>query len=437
MSHDLATLFPAHLQGLQARAGAALAASGFDTLVLHSGRPPDAFLDDQHYAYRVHPPFKAWVPLTDAPDCLLAFTPGRRPKLAFFSPDDYWHKAPAPPTGYWTDQFDIEIVGSPTAARAALGRDLGRSAFIGDGFAELHGFGFTAINPEHLVSRLDFDRAAKSAYEIECLREANRIGMRGHAAASAAFRARASEFEIELAFLGACAQREQDLPYNPIIALNEHGSVLHYQMLETQVPAQHRSLLIDAGAAFAGYASDITRTHAFEDADFDALVQAMDGLQQGLCAEVRAGVDWIEIQRLAYLRIGALLCEAEVLRSGVDEAVDSGVVSVFFPHGIGHLLGLQVHDVGGRQRSPEGGEIPRPDAHPFLRLTRVLQPGFVVTMEPGLYFIESLLASARNNGLGRQINWGRVETLAPFGGIRIEDNLAVTPQGCDNLTRSG
>ena len=436
MHTTLAELFPAHLQALQSRTAAALAASGFDTLVLHSGRPPDVFLDDTHYPFKAHAPFKAWLPLTDAADCLLAFTPGQRPKLAFHSPDDYWHKAPAAPSGYWTDGFDIEIVGSPAAARAALGPQLGRTAFIGDHFPELHSFGFAAINPEHLMARLDFDRAAKSPYEIECLREANRIGMRGHAAAEAVFRARGSEFSIELAFMAACGQREQQLPYNPIIALNEHAAVLHYQVLETQPPDRHRSLLIDAGASFAGFASDITRTYSFDDADFRELVEAMDRLQLGLCAEVRAGVDWADIQRMAYRRIGELLCDADVLRSSADEAVDSGAVGVFFPHGIGHLLGLQVHDVGGRQRSREGGEIPRPEGHPYLRLTRVLQEGFVVTMEPGLYFIESLLASARSNGLGRQINWSRVEALAPFGGIRIEDNLAVTPGGCENLTRT-
>jgi Xaa-Pro dipeptidase len=105
------------------------------------------------------------------------------------------------------------------------------------------------------------------------------------------------------------------------------------------------------------------------------------------------------------------------------------------PHGIGHLLGLQVHDVGGLQRSPGGGEIARPDGHPYLRLTRRLEPGFVVTMEPGLYFIDQLLSQARAQAHGAHINWPRVEQLRRFGGIRIEDDLAVTASGCENLTR--
>jgi Xaa-Pro dipeptidase len=111
------------------------------------------------------------------------------------------------------------------------------------------------------------------------------------------------------------------------------------------------------------------------------------------------------------------------------------VTRTFLPHGIGHLLGLEVHDVGGFMRSAESGEIAKPEGHPYLRLTRVLEPGFVVTMEPGIYFIPQLLESARSGARAQHINWPRVEALAPFGGIRIEDDLAVTEEGCENLTR--
>jgi Xaa-Pro dipeptidase len=130
-----------------------------------------------------------------------------------------------------------------------------------------------------------------------------------------------------------------------------------------------------------------------------------------------------------------VLREADLIRCEPEEAVASGVTRVFLPHGIGHLLGLEVHDVGGFMRSAEGGEIPKPDGHPYLRLTRVLEPGFVVTMEPGIYFIDQLLAAARADDRGRLINWPRVESLRPYGGIRIEDDLAVTASGCENLTR--
>jgi Xaa-Pro dipeptidase len=211
--------------------------------------------------------------------------------------------------------------------------------------------------------------------------------------------------------------------------------VLHYQLLERRAPRERHSLLIDAGAEFAGYASDITRTYSGGDADFSALIERMDRMQQSLCAGIRPGVDWREVQLTAHALTAQVLREAELIRCGAEEAVASGLTSVFVPHGIGHLLGLEVHDVGGFMDSPEGGDIQRPAGHPFLRLTRVLEEGFVVTMEPGIYFIDQLLQKARGGAQASLINWPRVEALRRFGGIRVEDDLAVTRQGCENLTR--
>jgi Xaa-Pro dipeptidase len=158
-------------------------------------------------------------------------------------------------------------------------------------------------------------------------------------------------------------------------------------------------------------------------------------MQQTLCSRVRAGVDWREVHLEAHELAAKLLKEADIIRCSADEALATGVTRVFLPHGIGHLLGLEVHDVGGFMASPEGGEIPRPEGHPYLRLTRVLEEGFVVTMEPGIYFIPQLLEAARADERSGSINWSRVQALKKFGGIRIEDDLAVTASGSENLTR--
>lgn len=431
----IARLFPAHLATICERSSRALGATGYSSLLLHSGMAPGAFLDDQSFPYRVHPPFKAWAPLTDAPDSFVFFEPGKRPMLLFHRPEDYWHKPAELPQASWVDQFDVRVTSSRVAARAELPADLSGTAFIGDALPELLPWGVGAINPEHLLIRLHFDRAAKTPYELECLREASLIGARGQRAAERAFLAGGSEYAIHLAYLAASGLREQETPYNAIVALNAAGSVLHYQVLERQAPAESLSLLIDAGGAFRGYASDITRTFTRDQGDFAALVTGMDALQQKLCAAVHAGVDWRDIHLLSYRLIAALLVEADIVRASIDEAVESALVSVFYPHGIGHLLGLQVHDVAGTQRDAGGGEIPRPAGHPHLRLTRELQQGWVVTMEPGLYFIAPLLEAARGGALGRKINWSRVESLRRFGGVRIEDNLVATANGCENLTR--
>lgn len=431
----LGDLFAPHLATVCQRTAAALEACGYRDLLVHSGSLRTLFQDDHTYPFEVNAPFKVWVPLSDVPDCFIHFQPGHRPRLLFHQPADYWYKPAPRPEAYWTPHFEIVLCADLAAARAALPQDLSRTAYLGEDLEALAGATVAALNPPRLLRHLDYPRAQKTPYELACLRAANRLGARGQRAAARAFAAGGSEFDIELAFLTACGQREKELPYNPIIALNENGAVLHYQILGKEPPAARRSLLIDAGAEFAGYASDITRTCPADGGDFAALVKRMDTLQQALCAGVKAGVDWREVHLRAHSLMADLLKDAELITCSAQEALASGVTRVFLPHGIGHLLGLEVHDVGGFMRSPDGGDIERPKDHPYLRLTRVLEPGFVVTMEPGLYFIESLLAAARADQRERLIHWPRVESLRPFGGVRIEDDLAVTAEGCENLTR--
>jgi Xaa-Pro dipeptidase len=433
---ELARLYPAHLAELCRRTEDALLRSKLDTVILHAGEPIGLFLDDQHYPFKAHPPFKWWAPLVDAPGSLILFRPGSRPKLIFHVETDFWYQSAKLPESWWPAHFEVIEVHSKQESRAALPADLARTAWIGDPLPELIGWGVASINPPDLMRRLDFTRARKTPYEIACLAEANRIGARGHRAAEACFRASGSEYDIHQAFASACGQREHELPYNAIVALNEAASVLHYQVLRRDKPAEHRSLLLDAGASFAGYGSDITRTTAAAAGDFAGLVTAMDRLQLGLCALTKPGVDWRDIHAAAVERITTLLCEAGVLRCSAAEALESGASRLFFPHGIGHLLGLEVHDVGGTMADGEGGTLPKPARDPALRLTRKLEPGFVVTMEPGLYFIDALLDPARSGEHAARIDWKRIESLRPFGGIRVEDNLVVTADGCDNLTRA-
>jgi Xaa-Pro dipeptidase len=432
---DLETLFTAHLRALESRLAAALESEGYGSLIVHSGSPVGIFRDDQHYSYRVHAPFKRWAPVVNAPDSFIVLEPGRRPVLLLHRPADYWHKPADLPTGYWARQFDIKSVANLSEVRSLRPLRLDRAAYIGDALAELASWNLVAVNPEKLLTRLDYERAIKTPYEIECLRMASRIGAQGHLAAAERFYAGGSEFDVYFDYLRACNAREQELPYNPIVALNENAAVLHYQVLGRQPPEQRHSFLIDAGAEFAGYASDITRTYSYQDPDFAALVGKLDEMQQSLCSSVHAGVDWRDVHLSAHRMTAELLHEAEILHCDADEAVDAGLTSVFLPHGLGHLLGLQVHDVGGRMQSPLGGEIAPPEGHPYLRLTRVLEPGFVITMEPGIYFIDMLLEEARADSRSRLFNWPRIESLRKFGGIRIEDDLVVTAGGHENLTR--
>jgi Xaa-Pro dipeptidase len=312
--------------------------------------------------------------------------------------------------------------------------NLGRVAYIGpDAFAA--GADPTSINPPDLLARLHYDRAVKTAYELECMRRANDLGARGHRAALAAFRRGGSEYEAHMRYLEACAQREEEMPYNNIVAYNENSAVLHYQHLERAAPASLRSFLIDAGAQYRGYASDITRTHAAFPSRFADLVEALDAAQRVLCNEIIPGRDYREVHLSAHRSLGDVMQRVGLTKLPGQTALELGVTSVFFPHGIGHLLGLQVHDVGGVMGDTSGNERQRPEGHPYLRLTRMLEPGVVVTVEPGIYLIDSLLAAAHADSRRAHIDWAVVEELKPFGGIRIEDNVVTTAAQPENMTR--
>jgi Xaa-Pro dipeptidase len=436
MHADVDSLFPAHLAELRRRVDLALAAHGYDGIAIFSGAAGYSFLDDRTYPFRVNPHFAQWVPLTELQQSFVSYTPGTRPLLCFHQPADYWHLPPALPTGAWLREFRLEVTRDPWQARGLLGLAAERRiAFVGEWQPEFADWGFAAANPAPLLHHLHYDRAVKTAYELECMRRASDMAVRGHLAARAAFESGASEFETHLAYCAAAGQRGEELPYGNIVAYNESAAVLHYQHLDRHRGGARRSFLIDAGAQFRGYAADITRTYAAVEGEFADLVRGMDALQLELCSEVTSGTDYRDIHLLAHRKIGGVLRDAGIIACGPDDALETGITSVFFPHGIGHLLGLQVHDVAGLARDASGAEIPRPEGHPFLRLTRRLEPGFVVTIEPGLYFIDLLLAAARAGAHGRHIRWDAVERLRPYGGIRIEDDVACTSGTPENLTR--
>jgi len=434
MTSSLATLYPAHLQTLQERATVALERGGFDHLVVPSGTLHYHLFDDRDYPYAVNPQFKAWAPLTSNPGSWLCFTPGRKPKLVYLQPFDYWHVVPEAPSGYWAEHFDVVVIRKPEEALQHLPGDPARCAILGEPQSALGDW--APNNPQPVIDYLEYHRNIKTAYEIAMMRLATRRGVRAHLAAERAFRAGASEFGIHLAYCQAAGQDTNDLPYSNIVALNEHAAVLHYTERDRVPPAEARSFLIDAGASHGGYACDITRTYAADtNGEFQSLINAVDKVQQQLNQKFTAGADFRQVHLDAHLMLSGVLCEFGVLRGSAEAAVETGVSSAFFPHGLGHGIGLQVHDVAGFAASDAGGRIEPPEGHPFLRFTRVLEPGMVMTNEPGVYFIDLLLDEVRKGAHADSVDWERVEAFRPYGGIRIEDDLVVTDGEPVNLTR--
>lgn len=434
MSDLLAKLYPEHLRTLQAHADSALARGGFDHLLLAAGVLRDQFLDDRPYPFAVNPHFKHWLPVTRAPGSWLVYTPGKRPKLIYLQPRDYWHVVPEAPAGYWVEHFEIVIVHEADAVAAHLPRALARCAILGEDIAAVGAA--QPNNPQGVLDYLHWQRSFKTDYELAMLRVASKLGVRGHRAALAAFRAGKSEYDINTAYLNAVHETENELPYGNIIALNQHGAVLHYMDLNRAPPAHADSFLIDAGASFHGYASDITRTWAAPHADqFQALIDAVDAAQRGFVAKVRSGQDYADLHIHAHHVLAGILRDQDFIRMSAESAVESGVSSTFFPHGLGHLLGLQVHDVAGFQIDDAGGHMPRPAGHPYLRCTRTIEPRMVMTIEPGIYFIDMLLAELKAKPQAREVNWTKVDAFRRYGGIRIEDDVACTDGEPENLTR--
>ena len=434
MNDRLSQLYPAHLQTLKQRHDRALSETGYDAAIVFAGSTRMAFLDDMPLAFKPNPHFKAWAPILDNPNCFVVYTPGQKPRLIYFQPVDYWYKPAETPSGYWVDHFDIRIITSPEEAKEHLPRN-GRSAFIGEPDGDFAG----DLNPAPLLNRLHFDRTWKTEYEIECMRRANKIGARAHRAAEHAFRNGASEYEIHLEYLRAANSTEEELPYANIIGMNENAAVLHYMQHDRRHVEEPRrfSFLIDAGASTNGYAADITRTYSQRNDEFGRMIQALDAGQQKLCAAVKPNVNYPDLHAQAHRMIAGILKDFHFTKDiDADGIVAKTISSTFFPHGVGHYIGLQVHDVAGFMADRTGTTMPRPERHPYLRLTRSVEPTHVFTIEPGMYFIAPLLSELQKSDNSKYVNWGKVDDFRKFGGIRIEDDVVVTTGGHENLTRA-
>ena len=425
----------------------AMEEAGADAVIVPAGSSTLHFQDDQAPAFRANPNFAHWVPENHVEHSVLVYRPGAKPRLLFYQPADYWHMPPSVPD--WApDAFDLETFDDLEALTVAVvghAASANHVAYIGAAENVDHNLPVASVNPAPLVNRLHYARAYKNAFELDNIRIATEMGARGHRAACDAFFAGASEFDIHLAFLKASQQVEAELPYQSIVAQNEHAGVLHYQLYDREAPAQRYSFLIDAGGRHLGYASDITRTYSAAGApdtdpaqadEFGALIAALDEKQLALIARIRPGVSYVDLHESMHVEVAELLHRFGFVTCSAEAAFESGITDAFFPHGLGHLLGLQTHDVGGQFAGDDGHLSPPPGRYPALRLTRVVEPRQVFTIEPGIYFIPLLLNALRASAHAADVNWSKIEAFLPYGGIRIEDNVHVTEDSAENLTRA-
>jgi Xaa-Pro aminopeptidase len=260
-----------------------------------------------------------------------------------------------------------------------------------------------------------------------------------HAAGMSATRPGLREFAVRAAMEAALIERGMSVAYGSIVTV--HGEVLHNES-HHHVLGQHDLLLADVGAETAtGWAGDVTRTWPvsghYSPTQRD-LYEVVLAAQRATIAAVRPGVRYRDLHLLAARHLASGLTALGILRGDPEELVGDGVVYLLFPHGIGHLLGLDVHDMedlgdragylAGRTRSPDFGIR-------YLRLDRDLQPGMAVTIEPGLYVVPAILGDASLTARARdRLDRNRLAQFSDVRGIRIEDDVLVTPTGHEVLT---
>lgn len=442
MSADLALPYREHLAHLLGRYARALEEHGFDALVVESGEAlaKNPF-DDQHFPLVPTPTFLHFAPIAEA-GAYLVLEHGKPPKIVRTAGDDFWD-APTPvDRDFWHEFHVVRATAETLAAHMPPGKAttalVHSRATVGgerDGGARglpaaLAAF---AANPPALIAAFHDIRTRKTPYELACMRVASERAVRGHLAARARFdqAPEASELELHLAYLAASRQDDAQTPYKGIVARGAHAATLHYVNYQTAGAYSAPSFLIDAGAAYCGYASDITRTYAHGSHLFADLLEAMESLQLAVVREVRPGMAYEDLHDACHTKLAGVLADLDIAggkRGSREALVAGGITRALFPHGLGHSLGLQVHDVG-MKRTP-----PRAD-NPFLRNTSTIEVGQVFTIEPGCYFIEALLAPLRTGAHAALVNWDAIAALSPFGGIRIEDNVAVHADRIENLTR--
>jgi Xaa-Pro dipeptidase len=408
-------------------------------VLVHSGTENHYYGDDRGVAFQAYGHLLHWISV-NRPNQFVYFRPGERPIYFQIVPSDFWYEQGIDIAPEWEETLTIVQLGSLDELSVQLKQHcVSDIAYIGgdDDIAASFGIDKSLINPKKLLAYLDFSRAVKTHYELEQLRAANRLALLGHAAAKVRFLEGGSEYEIHMAFLQATQNLEDECPYTNIVALNEKAAILHYQFKRKINEDKGRVLLIDAGCKVRAYGSDITRTSVSEDVhpEFRSLVTAMEALELALVDEVKPGKTYQSLHASTLTRIASVLVDHKICTGEAADLIELNIPQLFMPHGVGHLLGIQVHDVGGHQSDINGTILPPPENSPALRNTRAMEVDMVFTVEPGLYFIPLILEAERSSDRGKLINWNAVDELYPCGGIRIEDNIRVTPDGAENLTR--
>ncbi len=453
-----------------------------EVVVVRAGEPAGWSGTDQHFAFLPHPDV-AYLTAVGSPGTTLAYDAAAGEWELFgprFTPERLVWEQPPTPVGQPLDELEAwleqrsdravielgagatmpDVLPAPTVSdetdtpdgdTADAPAETTRDGSAVDATAEATPAGGTDEQPDastgatvlRLSAAIALERMTKDDAELDDIRQAAAASTAGfewvYQHAAPGMTEREIQVGMEAQFYAAGAPR---VAYDSIVASGSHGAYLHYVYAgddplrpATRTVEAGDLLLIDAGAQFGGYASDITRTMvvgADPTDEQEFLWKLVLSAQQQTIDMCRPGNVWRDVHLAAAHILGAGLVEMGLLRGDPAELVTEGVVALFFPHGLGHLLGLSVHDITSIPYSREPSDDPLLSQ---LGPGRVLGPGMVTTVEPGIYFIDALLCDpARREKFAESVVWERVDELRGFGGIRIEDDVLVTDGDPEVLT---
>ncbi len=397
-----------------------------EIVLIGAGNPiniPGGF--DQCFEYRPHPEYR-WLTERSRPGSVLAY-----------DPQDGWTDF-VPPVTELEKVWDGDVI-LPEPYRPIdelkswLESRKGRqTALLG---VKLPGQSHDEELSATLSVLLSHTRRPKDAHELEFIKRAVTATATGHAAAQAFIRPGVTERQIVIEIEAAFGRGGGDgLGYHTIVGTGSNSAVFHFTPGHRKVQ-ENDLVLIDAGAHVDGYVADVTRTFPAsgkftpeQQALYDTVLAALDACN-AMCT---VGREWHDVHRTAALTMAQGLKEMGVSRVSAEEFVEKEAIALFFPHGVGHMVGLGVRDAGGQL---PGRNRPSKCCGVNVRVDLPLQEGYLMTVEPGLYFIPALLQKAENRERFRdELDWATVDRWIGQGGVRLEDNILVTATGPVNMT---
>jgi Xaa-Pro dipeptidase len=428
------SLFKVHLKKLELFYQQLLQNDHYDYILVFSGSAEYYYADDQERDYRSSANFIHLTGQVNLPDSFCIFSTHSKSKFYYKYDNSYWHEDQRELNKIVLEHYDCIQYYHFNELESDLKILANKMAFIGPNNTIFKSIQFKTINDIKLIQEIYYKRSFKSDYEIECIHEANNIAVTAHLAAKNAFFNGATEYETHIEYLKSIQYQESDLPYPNIIAFNEKAGILHYQNKRRTIEQNH-TFLIDAGARFNGYCSDISRTYS-NDLFFNDLISFMTEIKNNIIDTIQENDEYKKLHEFSQVKISELLSHFKFIKLSAEEIFHKKLFQFFYPHSLSHFLGIQVHDVGRYLKQQIGSQIsPEKDWNKLDDLNKV-KNRHVFTIEPGFYLIPSLLDKLYLELNSKLINKPLINKLLKYGGVRIEDDVVFTKNKVLNLTKS-